>query len=214
MNETTLSFTRRNLPHWLVAERTHFVTFRLHGSLPRSVLVELRLERERLRQQFTESDPAWQTFLRQEFLRIERILDTAQVGANWLAQSAVAQMVFENFAWLEKTRGWRIWAGVVMSNHVHLLLRNEAGHTAALLDDLAHFKRFTARAGNALLSRAGPFWAREDFDHWCRSQAKVESAARYIRDNPVKAGLLADWRKWPWLRYDLSVFWDAKAAGL
>jgi len=34
----TIRFCRGNLPHWLVADRTYFVTMRLNGTLPRSVV--------------------------------------------------------------------------------------------------------------------------------------------------------------------------------
>ena len=44
----TISFTRRNLPHWLVAERTYFITMRINNSLPSNILQELRNEREQL----------------------------------------------------------------------------------------------------------------------------------------------------------------------
>ena len=44
----TIRFVRNRLPHWLVADRTYFVTLRLSGSLPRSVVRELIREREAL----------------------------------------------------------------------------------------------------------------------------------------------------------------------
>jgi len=44
----TTSFRRRNLPHWRVAGRPYFVTFRLKGSLPKAVSASLREEYEDL----------------------------------------------------------------------------------------------------------------------------------------------------------------------
>ncbi len=41
----TLSFTRRRLPHWLVANRAYFVTLCRKGCLPARVVGELRAER-------------------------------------------------------------------------------------------------------------------------------------------------------------------------
>ena len=40
--------TRRNLPHWYMPGTAHFVTYRLHGSLPQSVLDELHNRKEAL----------------------------------------------------------------------------------------------------------------------------------------------------------------------
>ena len=104
----------------------------------------------------------------------------------------------DNLDWLRE-RGWKVLAGVTLPNHVHLLMRNEAGRTGELIEDLGQFKNYTARLANRALGRSGSFWAREDFDHWCRTPEKVEAAVRYIRDNPVKAGLVRQWREWPWL---------------
>ena len=44
------TFSRRNLPHWYMPQATHFVTFRLAGTLPRQVLDDLAVEKERLLQ--------------------------------------------------------------------------------------------------------------------------------------------------------------------
>jgi hypothetical protein len=42
------TFTRRNLPHWYMPSASHFVTFRLAGTLPEHVLADLRARKERL----------------------------------------------------------------------------------------------------------------------------------------------------------------------
>ena len=44
----TLRFTRGNLPHWLVADHAYFVTIRLAGTIPKSVLTELQTEQNAL----------------------------------------------------------------------------------------------------------------------------------------------------------------------
>lgn len=86
-----------------------------------------------------------------------------------------------------------LYAGVPMSNHLHLLMRNEEGWTREMLEDLARFKNYTAREAYKVLDRTGSFWAREDFDHWIRSREKFEGTVRYVANNPVKAGLVERW---------------------
>ena len=44
----TLGFRRRHLPHWTVADRPYFVTFRLKGTLPRELCDALARERREL----------------------------------------------------------------------------------------------------------------------------------------------------------------------
>ena len=190
----TLKFTRRNLPHWLVADHSYFVTLRLKGSLPKSVIEDFH----RQRSDATDESQAIET-ARRQFASIERILDSAS-GADWLTAPDVAAIVWKSLDWL-RGRGWLIYAAVLMSN----LMRNEDGRTQHLLEDLAQFKNYTARKANEVLNRDGAFWAREDFDHWIRSREKFEGTARYIANNPVKAGLVDHWSKWKWVVVDQSV---------
>jgi putative transposase len=203
----TVRFYRRSLPHWLVADAAFFVTIRLHGSLPRGVLREFAAERARLRDRNAD-DAEWHRLERAEFLRLERILDAAGTAEAWLGDARIARTVLDNMQWLER-QGWIIYAAVVMATHVHLLLRNVAGRTASLLADLGQFKSYTARAANRTIGRTGAFWAREDFDHWIRNNAKLDGAVRYILQNPVKAGLVPRWREWPWTRVQEGLIAEA-----
>lgn len=196
----TLKFKRRALPHWLVADRSYFVTINLEGAIPSSVIRQMQADREVHEKQGLDCTD----LKRQQFIRIESILDSERDGC-WLSNPEVADLVLQNMDWLRKKRGWRIYAAVVISTHVHLLMRSETGRSGYLLDDLADFKRFTGASANRILNRKGSFWAREVFDHWIRDRSKFESALRYILNNPVKAGLVSEWNKWPWHIVDESV---------
>ncbi len=46
--DTESIFYRRTLPHWQPPGASIFITWRLQGSLPRTVIARLRIERERL----------------------------------------------------------------------------------------------------------------------------------------------------------------------
>ncbi len=198
----TLKYTRRNLPHWLVADHSYFVTLRLKGTLPRDVVEEFRAQRAALSAAKADEEKVLLQ-ARKQFASVERILDSA-TDVQWLENSAVRRIVWSSLDWL-RGRGWRIYAGVLMSNHVHLLMRNEIGRTEEMLNDLASFKNYTAREANKILGRSGAFWAREDFDHWIRNREKFEGTVRYIANNPVKAGLVRGWRDWEWCVIDDSV---------
>jgi putative transposase len=207
----TLRFTRRKLPHWLVADCTYFVTVRLAGTIPRDVLMSMAAERDALAKTQPKSE-AQQALQRKQFLRLESILDAHQSGIDWLLHPPVAEAFIDALSWLtEPAQGWDIYAVTLMSTHAHIVMRNRAGLSRNLLRHLGQFKRHTARVSNRLLDRNGSFWAREDFDHWCRNENKVLSAVRYTANNPVKAGLCADWRDWPWTKVEKR--W-ADAAGL
>lgn len=199
----TLKFYRRNLPHWLVADHSYFVTLRLRGTLPSNVVKEMQEERELLWSE--QADEArFGKMRREQFRKLERILDSAKSGNCWLDDPSVADMVLENLEWL-KIQGWKIYAAVLLSTHAHLLLRSEEGRPAELLHDLGQFKRHSAREANRLLGREGALWAREDFDHWIRTREKFEGTVRYIANNPVKAGRVKQWNDWKWTQIDDSV---------
>ena len=195
----TLRFYRRHLPHWLVADHTYFVTIRQKGTLPADVVKELQQEREKLLSTPHAGDDVL-ALLRKQFVRVERILHSpTQVGV--LTNPAIATILVENLAWLESdSRGWNVYAAVVMSTHMHIVLRNEKGRSSELLSDIGLYKSFTAREANKVRGCKGSLWAREEFDHWCSSQESVVKAVRYVKENPVKAGLCRDWQEWPWTR--------------
>jgi putative transposase len=198
----TLRYTRRNLPHWLVADHSYFVTLRLKGTLPKHVVEELREQRQVLKDAEAVEEQVLR-LARKQFASIERVLDSLS-DVQWLRSSAAAQVVWEGFDWLRE-KGWVIFAGVIMPNHVHLLMRNTEGRTQDLLNNLARFKSYTARKINEILGRSGSLWAREVFDHWIRGREKFEGTVRYIVNNPVRAGLVRRWSEWSWLVVDDSV---------
>lgn len=195
----TLRFTRGNLPHWLVADHAYFVTLRLACTIPKAVVAELESERAALAK--ANADEETLTDLaRRQFLHVERCLHAVDNQRDWLTRPGVPEIVLANLDWLEKPRGWQVYAVTVLSNHMHLLMRSGEGRSGELLADLGQYKSYVARQANEMLGRTGSFWAREGFDHWCRDEAKVIGVARYICENPVKAGLVKGWADWPWTR--------------
>ena len=68
-------------------------------------------------------------------------------------------------------------------------------------------KSATAHQINKLLHHEGPVWEEESFDHVLRSDESLKEKAEYIRQNPVRRGLLQrpeDYR-WLWLNPELTL---------
>jgi REP element-mobilizing transposase RayT len=172
---------------------------RLKGTLPLDVLEELRSEREAMHNSGNSDEDAWLKLYRRQFSRIDAILDAAETcGRRWLTEGEIPRIILDSLDWLKNEAGWSFLAATVMSTHIHIVMRNGHGRSGELFDDIERFKRFTGRAANKVLDREGRFWAREEFDHWCRTPEKVEGAVRYVRQNPVQAGLVNKWQDWPW----------------
>lgn len=65
-------------------------------------------------------------------------------------------------------------------------------------DVLKCIKSYTAREANKILKRTGAFWQHENYDHIIRNDNEMKRYIRYTLDNPVKAGLVKDWKNWQW----------------
>ena len=99
-------------------------------------------------------------------------------------------------------RRYRLHAAVVMPEHVHLLLtplRDETSWHYSLCSILKLIKGTSARSVNKLSGSGGPVWQEESFDHVLRSQESFEEKLEYIRQNPVRRGLVTRPEDYPWL---------------
>jgi REP-associated tyrosine transposase len=99
-------------------------------------------------------------------------------------------------------RTLRMHAAVIMPEHVHLLLTplpDHEGRVYPLQNILKLIKGTSARSVNQLMGRAGPIWQEESFDHVLRSSESFEDKLEYIRQNPVRRGLVNRPEDYPWL---------------
>ncbi len=171
-------FNERRLPHWQVVDQPLFVTFRLHGSLPRNrVFLPASLT----------SGAA--------FVAMDRLLDNATSGPVYLSRPEIARMVSASIQQGDtRFRRYDLYAFVVMPNHVHMLVtpKSVSKHW------LGPLKGFTGVEANRMLGRSGPFWQGESYDHLVRDADEFRRTALYIANNPVKAGLVADPDQYPW----------------
>jgi putative transposase len=212
-------FTRRYLPHWFVPGAAHFVTYRLHGTLPATELNELMTRKTAL---FSEKPRPDETPARrrervhkQLFATYDRYLD-ATTAVRWLADPRVAALVRSNLYHHHNTK-YHLLAYYVMPNHAHVLLIpldtsaqsraerlpeehedvGEAPDDRNSLSAIMHsLKSYTAHAANKLLRRTGPFWQAESYDHWVRDEDELTRIVQYIANNPVKAGLVERPQDW------------------
>jgi REP element-mobilizing transposase RayT len=95
-----------------------------------------------------------------------------------------------------------IHAVVIMPDHVHLLLtalRDADGHLYSLVEILQAIKSASAHSLNRVLRHSGPVWQEESFDHVLRSVESFEEKVEYIRQNPVRAGLVTRPEDYRWL---------------
>ena len=105
-----------------------------------------------------------------------------------------SRRVFENA--LERVRRsfrLRIYAYVVMPEHIHLLVSEPERDTLA--DALRSLKQGVARR---LIGDADHFWQKRYYDFNVRNHAQFVEKLRYIHCNPVKRGLCDRPEDWRW----------------
>jgi len=103
---------------------------------------------------------------------------------------------------------YELYVAVVMPDHVHIILTPLINHNEqeifSLIEIMRGIKGASARAINQLLSRHGPVWQEESFDHVLRSSEGLDSKIEYVLQNPVRKGLVNSWQeyRWAWQRAD------------
>ncbi len=221
--------TARKLPHFQPPDAILFVTFRLTGTVPKSILSMYSAQKEWLkietarvnRLKLKDDSPEIQThaeklreFHRQWFGRFEDILHKAETGPTWLKDDRVAKLVADALHYRDG-RIYRLDSYCVMSNHVHavfapFLTERELRETLTAdglrftsknppLDAIMKsLKGYTAWEANRTLERKGTFWEQESYDHVVRDDEEFHRIVNYVLNNPVKAGLVKEWRQWKW----------------
>ena len=84
----------------------------------------------------------------------------------------------------------------VMPDHLHLVIAiGEGGDLVAIVRD---FKSYTTtfwrkRSGQSVL------WQDSFYDHGVRKSERMDDLVAYVVENPVKAGIVQDWRDYQWI---------------
>jgi REP element-mobilizing transposase RayT len=160
---------------------------------------ERRLIERRLKTDDGKTESHLGNLARRHFATIESWLHKATIGPMWLADEHVAEIVAEALHHRDGSH-YRLDAYSIMPNHVHAVFAPLAGSgVPKSLSSIMHsLKRNNAKRANGLLNRTGAFWEHESFDHYIRNQAEWKRIVKYVLENPVKAGLVRNWKEWPW----------------
>jgi REP element-mobilizing transposase RayT len=194
--------TRGYLPHVKREGAFYFVTFRLADSLPKQVLLDFEREKaERLhrlqhfRSRGETIDDSEEEIARDFRREIERYLDQGAGGCH-LRRPEIAELVVSAIRHFHESR-YVLHEWVVMPNHVHAIVWPMPNHL--LSDILRSWKQFTSRRAKKILNiDKERFWQPESYDHWIRGDEERARIVRYIRNNPVTAGLCARPEDWKW----------------
>ncbi len=211
------TYYKRRLPHYQPSGYKFFITFRLAGSLPESVIKQLRTEKERIKKMLEKTvHPDTKKQLNYEierrwFYAYDSCLDRAETGPRWTGDSRIAELIAASIKY-RNGKVYQLDAFCIMPNHVHLVCEplpdkmnkdkqnGQIGNLPYSLANIMHsLKRYTATQANIILGRTGEqFWQHENYDHAIRDETEFGRIIQYVLNNPVKAGLVDSWEKWAW----------------
>ena len=206
-------FHRANLPHYQKPGQAYFITWNLKNGIHAKAMKEYG---EKLTQIKVSVDFAEKTkqsseqinalkneyrFLRKMMLKaLDDILDVGNhIDVN-LSRTENTSIVVNSLRFWEGKK-LKNYAICVMPNHVHWALElyssDENGEPVWLDDILKSVKQFSSTQINKSENRLGKLWQKESWDTTIRDNRHLYEAIEYTRNNPVKAGLVKDWRDWP-----------------
>ncbi len=148
------------LPHWQQAGVFYSVTWHLADSLPQTELNRWKEQRDN-----------W--------------LD-AGAGYCLLRNMSISKIISQVLLRFNGAR-YDIDTLVVMPNHVHILFQLAPG--ISLEQTIKAWKGASARSINQAIGREGTLWTEDYWDTIIRNPEHLQRCRRYIRKNPVKAGL-------------------------
>ena len=93
-----------------------------------------------------------------------------------------------------ESTGVGLHAYCFMPDHLHLLI-SPSGETS-IVDFVRDFKSMSTRIGWQY-GHQGKLWQPRFYDHFLRQDEDLERAVSYVLNNPVRAGIVDDWRTYP-----------------
>ena len=156
----------KKLPHIDTIDAYQFVTIRTQDSLD-SYLKKLEsLDIPNARKQ----------------VQVDRYLDNSEKGCYFNGEVLV---YFRSFLRSLDKDLYDLVAFSIMPNHLHILFCQKE----PLAKTMKRVKGISASEINKMLNRKGKFWVSGYYDKAIRDEKHFDTVYRYIRNNPLKAGL-------------------------
>lgn len=192
---------KRKLPHFQPRGGTFFITLRLAFDIPEKYLQALNRYRESLRKNHAKPEDvalSKEIIKKKVFAFEDDLFDKCGDGVT-LTNDPAAGIIQNKLLEMNGDLLY-LYAFTIMPNHVHMLIRPllREGVQVSMSQVIKQFKGSTARLINLSLQCEGQLWFREYHDHWVRSQQELINVIEYIRNNPVRAGLVKEARQWHW----------------
>jgi len=109
---------------------------------------------------------------------------------------------FRHFCVLAQEHNVLVGRYVIMSDHLHFFARiNDSAQISMWIKSLKNSLSKTLRVQGI----QAPHWQKGYFDHVLRSEQSYEEKWLYVRENPVRKGLITEFSMWPYQGEVMSV---------
>jgi putative transposase len=115
-----------------------------------------------------------------------------------LANPEMHEILHEEWGNWRRRHGWMVGRYVIMPDHVHFLATPVPPANVPLNVVVGKWKEWTAKKILQSTRGAAPVWQPEFFDHLLRSKESLAEKWEYVRQNPVRAGLVTRPEDWPY----------------
>lgn len=190
------------MPHLHPFDKPCFITWRLKFTIPKSMQDNLSNYKEAYSKEIENGALDKQKFLRtnyqkrffaaydEEMHKLESYPDILQ---NDEYVSELKKIIHTQDKEL-----YKLYCYCVMPNHVHVLLEPLQMHDGFIpLSKITQkLKGNSSYMINRLRNTSGSIWHKESYDHIVRSDDEFRRIIGYILNNPVKAGIVDNWREW------------------
>jgi putative transposase len=106
-----------------------------------------------------------------------------------LATNEIAAILTDEWRNAHNRHGWAIGCYVIMPDHVHFFCRAEPD-AKSLPILMQKWKEWSSKRMAREVKVSGRIWQGEFFDHALRSSESYSQKWDYMKDNPVRAGLV------------------------
>jgi putative transposase len=117
-------------------------------------------------------------------------INCARRGVAQLTEGRIPEEIFQTFRFQNERQAWHASIVLLMPDHLHAMISFDWERGDGLGQVIQNWKRFTARKLEIV-------WQRDFFDHRIRSDNDLANKWIYIRENPVRAGLVDTYDAWP-----------------
>ncbi|HEY3379013.1 MAG TPA: hypothetical protein VGL77_16130 [Armatimonadota bacterium] len=125
---------------------------------------------------------------------------------------ALATALLRALLWRKARHGWLLFCYCLMPDHLHFLVQlpdamrgvRDAGargeELESILQQVADFKSYTTSQLWWKAGGIGPLWQQSSYDRVIRYNDSIDQAVHYVLQNPMRKGLVEDWKHYPYAR--------------